>query len=186
MSARTGEPFATERAVSDVEDLLVGPLPATGPTVGEGDPDTGEWTATSGAGFRIVPLWEGDPLTGVYAPEWNDAEEAAEAHLASLVAELDARWGAHRAVATHVPLLRKQEGAPLPPLFEALLGQDLYGDLTVWGPVPVSASASVAGPVGAPGRWIAVCVGHSDGDAPLVMAALVSDRPVTELPSGER
>lgn len=135
MSARTGEPFATERAVSEVEDLLGGPVPSTGPTVGEGDPDTGEWTATSGAGFRIVPLWEGDPLTGVYAPEWNDAEEAAEAHLAALVAELDARWGAHRAVAMHVALFRKQEGAPLPPLFEALLGQDLYGDLTVWGPV---------------------------------------------------
>ncbi|MFI8432947.1 hypothetical protein ACIGJO_04265 [Streptomyces sp. NPDC079020] len=174
MSARSGEPFDTARAVRDIEDLLAGPVPATGPTAGEGDPDTGEWTATGGAGFRIVPLWEGDPLTGVYAPEWNDAEEASEAHLAALVMELDARWGAHRSVPMHVPLFRKQDGAPLPPLFDALLGEDLYGDLAVWGPVPV--------PAGVPDRWIGVSVGHSDGDAPLVMAALVSDRPVTELP----
>src|SRR5690606_4388433 len=82
------------------------PLPASGPAVAEGEPVTGEWTATRGEGFLIVPLWEGDSLTGVYGPEWNAAEEAAEARLRSLVARLDARWGAHRRVSMRVPLLR--------------------------------------------------------------------------------
>ncbi|MFF8917065.1 hypothetical protein ACF08M_28050 [Streptomyces sp. NPDC015032] len=167
MSSRAGEPFTTARALADIEELLAGPVPATGPTAAEGDPETGEWTATGGEGFRVIPLWEGDPLTGVYAPEWNDAEEAAGAHLAALVGELDHRWGPHRAVPLHLPLLRRQEGAPVEPLFGALFDQDLPGELSVWGPV------------GATGRWVGVSVGHSDGDAPLVLAALVSDRPVT-------
>jgi hypothetical protein len=167
VSSRAGQPFATARALADIEELLAGPVPATGPTGAEGDPGTGEWTATAGEGFRVVPLWEGDPLTGVYAPEWNDAVEAAGAHLAALVGELDRRWGPHRAVPLHLPLLRRQEGAAVEPLFEALFRQDLYGDLSVWGPV------------GGTDRWVGVGVGHSDGDAPLVLAALVSDRPVT-------
>lgn len=112
MTSRAGETFAVARALADIEELLAGPVPATGPTVAEGDPETGEWTATGGEGFRVVPLWEGDPLTGVYAPEWNDAEDAAEAHLAALVGELDRRWGPHRAVPLLLPLLRRQEGAP--------------------------------------------------------------------------
>ncbi|MGW8883606.1 hypothetical protein [Streptomyces sp. NPDC055749] len=173
MSARAGETFDTARAVADVDALLASPVPAAGPTVAEGEPATGEWTATGGEGFRIVPLWEGDPLTGVYEPEWNEAMEAADGHLATLVRELDARWGAHRRVAMHVPLFRKQRGEPMPPLFEALLAEDCYGDLTVWGPV------------GAGQRWVAVSAGHSDGDAPVVMVAAVSDRPVVELPEEE-
>ncbi|MFF3730628.1 hypothetical protein ACFYXM_10005 [Streptomyces sp. NPDC002476] len=167
MTCRAGEPFALARALADVEALLTAPLPGSGPVVAEGDPETGEWTGTDGDGFRVVPLWEGDALTGVYAPEWNDAQEAAEAHLAALAAELDRLWGPHHAVVLHVPLLRRQEGARVDPLFEALFRQDLYGDLVVWGPV------------GGTGRWAGVTVGHSDGDAPLVLAALVSDRPVT-------
>ncbi|WP_335939565.1 hypothetical protein [Streptomyces sp. PTD5-9] len=167
MSARAGEPFDLARALADVDALLAGPLPTGGPTAAEGDPETGEWTATGGDGFRVVPLWEGDPLTGVYAPEWNDATDAAEAHLAALAGELDRRWGPHRPVPLHVPLLRRQRGDAVEPLFEALFSQDLYGDLTVWGPV------------GDAGRWVGVSVGHSDGDAPLVLAALVAARPVT-------
>jgi hypothetical protein len=62
----------------------------------------------------------------------------------------------------------------MPPLFQALCDNDSYGDLTVWGPVPVG------GEDGAD-RWVGVSVGHSDGDAPLVMVAVVSDRPITEL-----
>ncbi|MFC9243325.1 hypothetical protein ACFT7S_04550 [Streptomyces sp. NPDC057136] len=175
MTARAGEEFDAARAVADVDVLLAGPVPAAGPTVAEGDPATGEWTTTGGEGFRVVPLWEGDSLTGVYEPEWNEAVGAAEAHLAMLVRELDDRWGAHRRVAMHVPLFRKQRGAPLPPLFDALLAEDCYGDLTVWGPV------TVEGP-GAVQRWVAVSAGHSHGDAPVVMAAAVSDRPIVELP----
>ncbi|WP_328906026.1 hypothetical protein OG230_25340 [Streptomyces sp. NBC_00234] len=175
MSARAGEEFDTVRAVADVDALLAGPVPAAGPTVAEGEPATGEWTATGGEGFRIVPLWEGDSLTGVYEPEWNEAVEAAEGHLAALVRELDARWGAHRRVAMHVPLFRKQRREPMPPLFDALLAEDCYGDLTVWGPV------SADGPQAAR-RWVAVSAGHSDGDAPVVMVAAVTDRPVVELP----
>ncbi|MEV6161711.1 hypothetical protein AB0L71_07265 [Streptomyces sp. NPDC052052] len=171
MSSRAGETFTTARALADIDGLLGSPLPTSGPTAAEGDPGTGEWTATRGEGFRVIPLWEGEPLTGVYAPEWNDAEEAAEAHLAALVGELDHRWGPHRAVPLHVPLLRRQERVPVEPLFDALLDQDLYGDLAVWGPV------------GDTDRWVGVSVGHSDGDAPLVLAALVSGRPVT-VPDG--
>ncbi|MFJ7324831.1 hypothetical protein ACIQVN_01095 [Streptomyces cyaneofuscatus] len=179
MSSRAGEPFVPARAVAEAEQLFASAVPPTGPTTAHGDPATGEWTATEGAGFRIVPLWEGDPLTGVYAPEWNDAEDAAEAHLARLAEELDHRWGPHTTVRLHVPLLRRQSGggAPVEPLFQALFAEDLYGDLTVWGPI------GAAGPGGSGDRWFAVTVGHSDGDAPLVLAALVSDRPVTE-PNG--
>ena len=175
MTARAGEPFALPRAVAEAEQLLAAPVPPAGPTLAQGDPATGEWTATEGAGFRIVPLWEGDPLTGVYAPEWNDAEEAAEAHLTALAQELDHRWGPHTTVPLHVALQRWQGGGPpVEPLFQALFAEDLYGDLVVWGPV------GAAGPGGAGDRWFAVTVGHSDGDAPLVLAALVSDRAVTE------
>ncbi|MGP3634070.1 hypothetical protein ACTU45_11995 [Streptomyces sp. 24-1644] len=175
MTARAGEDFDAVRAVADVDALLAGPVPEAGPTVAVGDPATGEWTTTRGAGFRLVPLWEGEALTGVYAPEWNQAVEAAEAHLATLVRELDGRWGAHRKVAMHVPLFRKQRGAALPPLFDALLAEDCYGDLTVWGPVAVEGAGAVQ-------RWVAVSAGHSEGDAPVVMAAAVSDQPIVELP----
>ncbi len=117
-----------------------------------------------GPGFRIVPLWEGDPLTGVYAPEWNGAEEAAEAQLASLAAELDRLLGPHTTVPLHGPLLRWQGGSAVDPLYEALFDEDLYGDLAVWSPEAPAV------------RRLAVTVGHSDGDAPLVLAALVCDR----------
>ncbi|MFI1222004.1 MULTISPECIES: hypothetical protein [unclassified Streptomyces] len=168
MTSRAGEAFDADRAAAEVTALLTAPVPATGPTTAEGDPATGEWTVTTGEGFRIVPLWEGDSLTGVYAPEWNDAEEAAEAHLTELAAALDDRWGPHRAIPLHEALMRWQGGSPVEPLIGALFAEDLYGDLVVWGP-------AVSG-----GRWIALILGHSDGDAPLVLAALVSDRPITE------
>jgi hypothetical protein len=174
VTARAGETFGTGRAVSDVEALLAEPVPVSGPTVDEGEPVSGEWTVTRGEGFLIIPLWESGSLTGLYAPEWNEAVETAEEYLADLVRELDRRWGTHRKVAMHVPLFRKQAGEPMPPLFQALCDNDSYGDLTVWGPVPVG------GEDGAD-RWVGVSVGHSDGDAPLVMVAVVSDRPITEL-----
>ncbi|MFG3403546.1 hypothetical protein [Streptomyces sp. NPDC048142] len=173
MTSRAGEPFDADRAAAEVTGLLTAPVPATGPTAAEGDPATGEWTVTVGEGFRIVPLWEGDPLGGVYAPEWNEAEEAAAGHLAVLARALDDRWGPHRAVRLHGPLMRWQGGGPVEPLFEALFAEDLYGDLVVWGPVESG------------GRWIALALGHSDGDAPLVLAALVSDRPVAEPEGGD-
>ncbi|PZT76888.1 MULTISPECIES: hypothetical protein [unclassified Streptomyces] len=135
MTARSGEPFDPARAVADVEALLAAPLPATGPTAAEGDPDTGEWRATTGEGFRIVPLWE-SPDEGDDVDDEDAVEEAAEARLAALVAELETRWGPHHAVAVHVALLLRQEGASVPPLFEALLDEDCYGDLAVWGPLP--------------------------------------------------
>ncbi|MGW3921574.1 hypothetical protein, partial [Streptomyces sp. NPDC005093] len=135
MTARSGETFELGRAVRDVEALLAGPVPATGPTDSQGDPVTGEWTATSGEGFRILPLWESDSLVGVYAPEWNDAEEAARGHLDDLVAELDRRWGAHRKVGMRVAIFRNIADEPLPPLFRTLCDQDFLGDLSVWGPV---------------------------------------------------
>ncbi|MFD7854427.1 hypothetical protein ACFV6B_09105 [Streptomyces microflavus] len=168
MTCRAGEAFDMERATAEAAGLLAAPVPADGPTAAAGDPVTGEWTVTVGEGFRIVPLWEGDPLTGVYAPEWNDAEEAAASHLAELAQALDGFWGPHRTVRLDGPLMRRQAGLPVEPLFEALFAEDLYGDVEVWGPV------------GPGGRWIALISGHSDGDAPFVLAALVSDRPLPE------
>jgi len=166
VTSRAGEAFHTARALADVEALLTAPLPGAGPVVIEDDPETGEWTGTGGPGFRVVPLWEGASRVGLYGPEWNEAEEAAEARLASLTEELDRRWGPHDSVPMHVPLRLYQGGAPVGPLFGALFRQDLYGDLTVWGPV------------GGTGRWVGVTLGAGDGDQPLVMSALVSDRPV--------
>jgi hypothetical protein len=173
VTARAGEPFEPGRAVSDIDALLAESVPTTGPTASDGDPATGEWTRTGGEGFVIAPLWAGKALTGVYTPEWNKAEETAEAQLASLVRELDHRHGPHREVAMRVPLFRKIAGDPMPPLFQALCDEDLLGDLTVWGPMPT-------GPGAAP-RWLAVSLNQSDGDAPMVMCAVISDCPITEL-----
>ncbi|MFF7336662.1 hypothetical protein ACFZAT_04905 [Streptomyces sp. NPDC008163] len=167
MTVRAGEPFDLGRTAAEVAALLTAPLPAAGPVVAEGDPDSGEWRATTGEGFRAVPLWESDGD----GDSDDEAEEAAEARLAALVAELETRWGPHHRVAVHVALLLKQEGTPVPPLFDALLAEDCHGDLAAWGPLP------------GPGeRWVGVSVGRSDGDAPLVMAAVVSDRPITAPP----
>jgi hypothetical protein len=158
--------------VSDIGALLAESVPTTGPTVSKGDPATGAWTGTGGEGFVIASLWAGKALTGVYAPEWNEAEEAAEAQRATLVGELDHRYGPHREVAMRVPLFRKIAGDPMPPLFQALCDEDLLGDLTVWGPTRI-------GPGAAP-RWLAVSLNQSDGDAPMILCAVVSDRPITE------
>ncbi|MFJ4744683.1 hypothetical protein [Streptomyces sp. NPDC088775] len=171
MTARSGEMFGTGRAVRDIEALLAGPVPAEGPTADEGEPDTGEWSATAGEGFRIVPLWEGDDLVGVYGREWEEAEEAASVHLADLVGELDHRWGAHRMVCMRVPVFRDQADEPLPPLYRALCDTDCLGDLAVWGPVD--------------GRWLAVSLNQCDGDAPMILVAVVADRPIVELDDGE-
>ncbi|MEV6545572.1 hypothetical protein [Streptomyces sp. NPDC051665] len=165
---------APGRELPDLDALLAGPVPATGPTVSEGDPATGEWTVTRGEGFVIIPLRVGRPLTGVYAPEWTAAEEAAEAQLADLVRQLDDRYGPHRQVAMHVPLFRKIAGDPMPALFQALCDEDLLGDLVVWGPVPT-------GRPGASTRQLAVSLSQSDGDAPMILCAVVSDHPITEL-----
>ncbi|GAA3495673.1 hypothetical protein GCM10019016_027730 [Streptomyces prasinosporus] len=176
MTARAGEPFDADRATSDIEAALSAPVPAAGPTTSEGEPDTGEWTVTRGAGFLLLPLWESEALTGVYGPEWNDAEAAAEANLAALVAELDRRWGPHRTVSMRVPLHRSRTGAPLPEPFRTLTAKDCHGDLTVWGPVPPD------GPPTAPRapRWLALSLNQSDGDAPMILTALISARPIEE------
>ncbi|MEW1642977.1 hypothetical protein [Streptomyces sp. NPDC091219] len=166
---------ALGRELPDLYAVLVGPVPAAGPTVSEGDPARGEWTRTRGEGFVITPLWVGRPLTGVYAPERNALEEAAEARLSFLVGELDGRYGPHRHVGMHVPLFRKIAGEPMPALFQALCDEDLLGDLAVWGPVPTGRSDS-------PVRHLAVSLSQSDGDAPMILSAVVSDQPVVELP----
>ncbi|MFP8943865.1 hypothetical protein ACLIYM_20855 [Streptomyces fenghuangensis] len=174
MTVRAGEPFDTGRAVSDVEELLGAPLPEHGPTVAEGDPDTGEWSRTRGGGFLIAPIWESEDLTGVYGSEWEAASETAESHLDSLTRELERRWGGHRKVSMRVPLFRRRSGEPVPPLFGALCDEDCYGDLAVWGPV------RAGGAVPGARRWVGVSLNQSDGDAPMIMVVVVSDSPVTE------
>ncbi|WP_309063738.1 hypothetical protein [Streptomyces sp.] len=173
MTARAGAPFDVNRATTDIEAALSAPVPTTGPTVGEGEPATGEWTVTRGEGFLLLPLWESEALTGVYGPEWNDAEAAAEANLAALVAELDRRWGVHRTVSMRVPLHRGRAGEPLPEPFRTLTAKDCYGDLAVWGPVPPDAAPTTP-------RWLALSLNQSDGDAPMIITALISAHPITE------
>ncbi|MEU6416238.1 hypothetical protein [Streptomyces spiralis] len=176
MTARAGEPFALDRALRDIDGLLAADIPARGPTTSEDDPVRGEWSVTRGEGFVLVPLWESASLVGVYAPEWNKAEETAHGHLAALAGALDRRWGAHRPVGMRVPLFRRIAGESMPPFFEALCAQDLLGDLAVWGPLPAGS--------GRRDRWLAVSVNQSDGDAPFVLAAAVTDHPLVELEDG--
>ncbi|MFE6284789.1 hypothetical protein [Streptomyces sp. NPDC057877] len=169
MTARFGEPFELTRAVTDVAELLAAPVPGPGQaTADEGDPVTGEWTRTSGDGFLVVPLWESAPFTGLYDPEWNEAAAVAEEHLAALTHEFDGAYGPHRTVGMRAPALRGGTGEPLPPLLRALTGRDLLGDLTVWD-------------LGAD-RCLALSLNQSDGDAPMILVAAVSARPVTEPP----
>jgi hypothetical protein len=173
VTARAGEPFDLSKTVSEMKSLATAPVPPTGPTVDEGEPGTGEWTRTGGEGFVIVPLWESAPHTGLYAPEWNDIEESAQRQLTSLIRELDLDWGPHHRVGMRVPLFRDLASEPMPPLFKALCDADCYGDLMVWGPLPVE---TADGP-----RWVGVSLNQSDGDAPTVMTGVVSHQPITEL-----
>ncbi|WP_197701361.1 hypothetical protein [Micromonospora coxensis] len=134
----------------------------------DSDPHTGEWVATRAAGFVLAPLWEGRDLTGLRDPEWTEQLEAGDRHLATVTGRLDEQWGPHR-VLTVDHLIRNPQ-ADRPPLYDALLRQDLYGDLHVWAP-------DQAGD-----RHLAVVLGHSDGDQPLTLAALVTVGPLPELP----
>ncbi|WP_299533787.1 hypothetical protein [uncultured Streptomyces sp.] len=170
MSSRAGEPFDPVRAADEVAALAAGPLPASGPAVAGGDPATGEWTGTGGEGFRFVPLWEGDALTGAYGGAWTDAVDAAGRCLDALVAELDARWGPHARVPLHTALFARTAGRPLPPLLDALLAQDCDGDLSVWGPLPGT------------GRRAAVSLAQHDGDAPPLLVAVAVDGAVEAVP----
>ena len=173
MTRQYGDAFDRGRAVADIEALLALPLPATGPTEAEWDPATEEWIRDIGEGFALAPLWESRGLVGVYGEEWGAEEEGAELKALDVAADLTGRWGTPRKVPMHVAMFRDQADEPMPPLHQALCDADDYGDLTVWGPVPV-------GPDGAD-RWVGISVGQGDGDAPLVLMAVVSDREIEEL-----
>ncbi|MGB2571764.1 hypothetical protein ACPFP2_25415 [Micromonospora citrea] len=169
MTVVRGLAFDASRALEAITALLTGPVPSPGnPTVIDSDPCTGEWVATRAAGFVLAPLWEGPDLTGLRDPEWTEQLEAGDRHLAALTGTLDGQWGPHR-VLTIDHLIRNPQ-AERPPVHAALLRQDLYGDLHVWAP-------DQAG-----GRRLAVVLGHSDGDQPLTIAALVAAGPLPELP----
>jgi len=157
MTARAGEVFDMGRAVADIDAILTGPLPESGPTIDAGEPDTGEWTHTRGVGFQLTPLWESNHLVGVYGPEWTEVEAEAEGHLAELVGELDRRWGPHRTV-TMGPAL---SNPPTTEPFRTLVAKDCLGDLAVWGPVTG-------------GRSVAVSLNQCDGDAPMILTVVVT------------
>ncbi|WP_406862444.1 hypothetical protein ABZO31_19115 [Streptomyces sp. HUAS MG47] len=143
-------PADTVRAVAEVDALLAGPVPE----------------AEAGA---TAVLWEGPWLQGVYEQEWTAASTTAQAHLAAVEDGLDARWGPHRSVGMRVPMARKIDGTPMPPLFRTLVDHDYLGDLSVWGPV------------GDDGRYVGVSLNQTDGDAPMIVAAVVSSEPIVEL-----
>ncbi|MFD7703218.1 hypothetical protein [Streptomyces caelestis] len=153
MTVRAGAPFDLPSAVSALEAALSSPLPASGPTTDRGDPLTGEWASTHGEGFVLLPLWESDPLTGVYGREWNEAEARAESHLTELATSLDTRWGPHRTLTMRALLLRRGSGERFPEPFRTLSAKACYGDLKLWGPLPST-------------RWAALSLNQSDGDAP--------------------
>lgn len=169
MTAVRGLAFDASRALGAITALLTGPIPSAGnPTLVDFDPHTGEWLATRAAGFVLAPLWEGPDLIGLRDPEWTAQLEAGDRHLATLAGTLDGQWGPHR-VRTIDHLIRNPQ-ADRPPVYAALLRQDLYGDLHVWTPDPGE------------GRRLALVLGHSDGDQPLTLAALVTAGPLPELP----
>ncbi|MEU8524355.1 MULTISPECIES: hypothetical protein [Streptomyces] len=120
-------------------------------------------------GFAILQLWEGPSLIGVYEQEWAEAEATAEARLAAVRDALDARWGPHRKVGMRVPIFRASRDTLMPPFFQALVDRYLLGDLAVWGPV------------GDQARYVGVSLNQSDGDAPMIVAAAVSEHPIVEL-----
>ncbi|SCF17995.1 hypothetical protein GA0074695_4055 [Micromonospora viridifaciens] len=161
--------FDAPRALRAIAALLTGPIPSAGnPTLIDADPHTGEWLATRADGFVLAPLWEGPDLTGLRDPEWTEQLEAGDRHLATLAGKLDEQWGPHRVLT--IDYLIRNPQADRPPVYEALLRQDLYGDLHVWAP-------DQAGD-----RRLALVLGHSDGDQPLTLAALVAAGPLPELP----
>ncbi|MFF8288092.1 hypothetical protein ACF068_02520 [Streptomyces sp. NPDC016309] len=158
----------TAAAVGALLDL---PVPEDGPTRWEPSRAEG-WSGSLGAGFRLRLLWESRAYFGVPGPEWDAAQEEAEAYLAALTSVLDERWGPHRVVSMGAFVRGGAGDGPVLPLFAELCAFDLYGDLMVWGPV-----GSPHGP-----RWVAVSVGQCDEDAPHLMVAAVSDVPVEEPP----
>lgn len=170
----TGTPFEVAEAVAAVDALLGLPVPEDGPTLWEPseEPSKGEgWSGSYGAGFRLKLLWESRAYFGVPGPEWDAAQEEAEAYLSALTSMLEKRWGPHRQVSMRAFLLGEVDDESLPPLFAELRAFDLYGELRVWGPV-----GSPHGP-----RWVAVSLGQCDEDAPHMMVAAVSDAPVEEI-----
>ncbi|WP_204004530.1 hypothetical protein [Micromonospora lutea] len=170
MTVLRGLAFDVSQALGAIAALLAAPISsADHPALVDSDPHTGEWSATRAGNFVLAPLWEGPDLTGLRDPEWTEHLEAGDRHLATLAGALDEQWGPHRLL-TIDHLIRNPQ-ADRPPVYDALLRQDLYGDLHVWTPGQ------------APDRRLAVVLGHSDGDQPLTLAALVTVGPLPELPS---
>ncbi|MFG3495140.1 hypothetical protein [Streptomyces sp. NPDC047928] len=163
----TGTPFDADDGARAVRDLLARPVPDGGGT--EWEPGSDEWTGSVGAGFRLALLWRSRHYFGVPGPEWDAAQDEAEAYLAELVAVLGKRWGPHRVVSMRPYLFGKVNGDPMPPLFAELAAFDLYGDLRVWGPLDTP-----HGP-----RWVGVSVAQCDEDAPHLMVGAVSALPLT-------
>ena len=71
------------------------------------------------------------------------------------------------------PLLRRGSGERLPEPFHTLSTKDCHGDLTAWGPLPTRLPSP---------RWAALSLNQSDGDAPMILTALITDHPLMEPP----
>ncbi|MFJ4878636.1 hypothetical protein ACIP93_25995 [Streptomyces sp. NPDC088745] len=173
MNARGGETFEAARARAEIEALLAGEVPASGPTTDERQKYTGNWLSSRGEGFVIAELWAGEDLHGVHGREWDAAEEQASGHLDALAAELDARWGGHEEVGMAVAVFRATADEPVPPLYTELRRLDAFGDLRVWGPVRA--------PDGDADRWVGISANQIDGDTAHFLIAVVTDRPIREL-----
>ncbi|WP_433545529.1 hypothetical protein ACQPZG_10420 [Streptomyces sp. CA-294286] len=173
MNARGGETFEAARALAEIDVLLAGEVPASGPPEYDSLPHTGETLSVRGEGYAIAELWSGEDLQGVYEKEWEEAQERAYGHGDVLVEQLDARWGAHRDIDNRVAVWWTEGDPALPPLYGQLRDLDALGTLHVWGPVRP--------PGGDADRWVALSVNQIDGDCPFFLIAVVTDRPIEEL-----
>jgi hypothetical protein len=166
----TGTPFDVTAAVADVGVLLGLPIPTAGPTSREGDPDTGEWTGSQGAHFRISPLWESRDYVSVPGAEWDAAQEEVEQYLAALATDLGKSFGKHQVVSMRAYLLHEVPQEEFPPLIAEICAFSLYGDLLVWGPVTTPRGE----------RWVVISASQCNDDAPHIMFAAVSDEMVRD------
>lgn len=120
----------------------------------------------SGADFAVVALRVSADFYAAGDHGLHDAVlDEYETELWGVVHALDARWGAHRTVELTEYADRYLADEPVPPFYASLCELGYFGDLETWR-------------VG--GRLVAVGVGQSDAEEPVVLFAAVNAAPETD------